>query len=83
MHEVQSTRALHGADCYIDHRLIRNTLRLTVRPPSHRHKPMRKLRVPAADDLIMGEIQRNAITQSLSREPTTTTSKYTSNHTMN
>ena len=36
LYEVQITRAMRGTECYTDHRLIRSTLRLTVRPPARR-----------------------------------------------
>ena len=48
LNEVQITRAMHGAECSTDHRLIRSTLRLTVRPPARRQKPRHKLNVHAA-----------------------------------
>ena len=32
LNEVQITRAIRGAECSTDHRLIRSTLRLAVRP---------------------------------------------------
>ena len=42
-HEVQIARTIRGAECFTYHRLIRSTLRLTVRPPARRQRPMRNL----------------------------------------
>ena len=82
LNEVQITRAMRGAVCSTDHRLISSTLRLTVRPPARRQKPKHKLNVHAAHNQnIIGEL-RNAIDQSLSSISTTTTLNCTSNLTM-
>ena len=48
LNEVQITRAMHGAECSTDHRLICSTLRLAVRLPSRRQTPRHKLNVHAA-----------------------------------
>ena len=82
MNEVQITRAMRGAECSTDHRLIRSTLRLTVRPPARRQKPRHKLYVHAAHNQKIREELRNAIDQSLSHISTTTTLNCTSNLTM-
>ena len=66
LNEVQITLAMRGAECSTDHRLIRSTLRLTVRPPARRQKPRHKLNVHAAHNQNIREKLRNAITQSLS-----------------
>ena len=79
LNEVQITRAMRGEECSTDHRLIHSTLRLTVRPPAHRQKPMRKLNVHAAHNEDIREELRNAIDQSLSHISTTTTLNCTSN----
>ena len=50
MNEMQITSAMRGAECSTDHRLIRSTLRLTVRPPARRQKPKHKLNVHAANN---------------------------------
>jgi exonuclease III len=41
--DVQITRAMRGADCWTDHRLIRTKLRLAVRPPVRKKAPMKRL----------------------------------------
>ena len=73
---------MRGAVCSTDHRLIRSTLRLTVRPPARRQKRMHKLNVHAAHNQNIREELRNAIDQSLSHISTTTTLYCTSNTTM-
>ena len=73
---------MHEAECSTDHRLIRSTLRLTVRPPSLRQKPKHKLNVHAAHSQNIREELRNAIDQSLSLISMTTTLSFTSNLTM-
>ena len=80
--EVQITRAMHGAECSTNHRLICSALRLTVRPPARRQKPMHKLNVHAAHNKNIREELRNAIAQYLSNISTTTTLKCSSNLTM-
>ena len=76
LNEVQITRAMRGAECSTDHRLIRSTLRLTVRPPACRQKPRHKLNVHAAHNQNVREELRNAIAKSLSHISTTTTLNY-------
>ena len=78
LNEVQITRAMRGAECSTDHRLIRSTLRLTVRPPARRQKLRHKLNVHAANYQNVREELRNVITQSLSHTSTTTTLNCTS-----
>ena len=68
MNEVQITRAMLGAECYTDHRLISST----VRPPARRQKATHKLNVHAAHNQDIREELRNAIAQSLSHISTTT-----------
>ena len=70
---------MRGAVCSTDHRLIRSTLRLTVRPPSRRQKSRHKLNVHAAHNQNIREELRNVIAQSLSHISTTTTLNCTSN----
>ena len=82
LNEVQITRAMRGAECSTDLRLIRSKLRLTVRPPARRQKPRHKLNVHAAHNQNIREELRNAIGQSLSHISTTTTLNCTSNLTM-
>ena len=82
LNEVQITRAIRGAECSTDHRLIRSILRLTVRPPVRRQKPRHKFNVHAAHNQNIREELRNAIYKSMSHISTTTTLNYTSNLTM-
>ena len=82
LNQVQNTRAMRGAECSTDHRLIRSILRLTVRPPACRQKPRHKLNVHAAHNQNIREELRNAIDQCLSRISTTTTLNCTSNLSM-
>ena len=82
LNEVQIIRAMRGAECSTDHRLISSPLRLTVRPPARRQKPRHKLNVHAAYNQDIREELRNAIAQSLSLISTTTTLNCTSNLTM-
>ena len=82
LNEVQITRATRVAECSTDHRLIRSTLRLAVRPFARRQKPMHKLNVHVAHDQNIREELRNAIDQSLSHISTTTILNCTSSLTM-
>ena len=77
--EAQITPAIRGEECSTDHRLIRSTIRLTVRPPPRTQKPVHKLNVHAANNLNIGEELRNAIAQPLSLISTTATLNCTSN----
>ena len=82
LNEVQITRAMRVAECSTDHRLIRSTLRLTVRPPARRQKPRHKLNVLAAHSHNIREELRNAIAKSLPHMSSATTLNCTSNLTM-
>ena len=82
LNEAKIARAMRGAECSTDHRIIRSTLRLTVRPPARRQKPRHKLNVHAAHKQNTREELHNAIDLSLSHISTTTTLNCTSNLTM-
>ena len=82
LNEMQITQAMRGAECSTDYRLICSTLRLTVRPPARRQKPIHKLNVHAAHNKNIREELHNAIDQSLSHISMTTTLNCTSNLTM-
>ena len=82
LNEVQIIRAMRGTECSTYHRLIRSTLRLTVRPPARRQKPRHKLNVRAEHNQNIREELRNANDQSMSHISTTTTLNCTWNHTM-
>ena len=79
---VQITRVMRGAECSTDHRIIRSTLRLTIRPPARRQRSMHKLKLHAAHNQNIREELCNAIAQSLSLISMTTTLNCTSNLTM-
>ena len=37
--DVLLTRAMRGAECWTDHRMVRISVRLQIRPPVHKRKP--------------------------------------------
>ena len=76
--EEQIIRAMCGAECSTDLRLICSTLRLIVRPPARRQKLMHKHNVHVAHNQDIREELCNAIAQSLSHISTTTTFNCTS-----
>ena len=82
LNEVKITRVMRGTEFSTDHRQIRSTLRLTVRPPARRQKPRHKLNVHAAHNPNIREELRNAFAQSLSHISMTTTLNCTSSLTM-
>ena len=82
LNEVLFARAMRGSECSTDHRLIRSTLRLTVRPPALGQKTRHKLNLHAAHNKNIREELRNAVAQSLFHISTTTTFNCTSNLTM-
>jgi len=43
--DVQITRVMRGAECWTDHRLVRTSLRIRIRPPVRKQKPQRRLNV--------------------------------------
>ena len=79
LNEVQITRAIRVSECSTDHRLIRSTLRLTVRKPARKQCINSMCMQPTTKT---SEELRNAIAQSLSHMSTTTTLNCTSNLTM-
>lgn len=48
--EVLITKAMRGAECWTDHRLLRCKIRLDVRPQQRRHPPARKINIQALQD---------------------------------
>ena len=36
---------MRGAECWTDHRLVRTSLRIRIRPPARKEKPQRRLNV--------------------------------------
>jgi len=45
LQDVQITRVMRGAECWTDHRLVRTSLRIRIRPPARKLKPKRRLYV--------------------------------------
>jgi len=45
LQDVQITTVMHGAECWTDHRLVRTSLRIRIRPPVRKQKPQRRLNV--------------------------------------
>ena len=45
MQYVQITRVTRGAECWTDHRLVRTSLRIRIRPPARKQKSQRRLNV--------------------------------------
>jgi len=43
--DVQITRVMCCAECWTDHRLVRTSLRIRIRPPARKQKPQRRLNV--------------------------------------
>jgi len=43
LQDVQITTVMHGAECWTDHRLVRTSLRIRIRPPVRKQKPQRRL----------------------------------------
>ena len=79
LNDVRIARAMRGAECSTDHRLIRFTLQLAFRPLDRRQKSMHKLNVHADHNQNIRDQLRNAIAQSLSHISTTTTLNCISN----
>jgi exonuclease III len=67
--DVQLTRAMRGAECWTDHRLIRSTFRMTVRPPLRRTQPAKRLNVRSLSDLNTRETLQNNLTEALINLP--------------
>ncbi len=43
LHEISITRAMRGAECWTDHRLIRSKIHLMIQPQNTRHQLPRRL----------------------------------------
>jgi len=58
--DVLLTRVMRGAECWTDHRMVRSTVRLQIRPLAHKHKPKKKLHVKACrDPSVQQELQES------------------------
>ena len=69
--EVRVTRAMPGADCWTDHRLIRAKLTLELRPPLRKTPPCRKLNCDALTSPHSANQLREQIALQLSKLPET------------
>jgi len=59
LRDVKITRAMRGADCWTDHRLIRSQLSMRVRPPSRMKQPCKRLNTNALlTEEVRGYFQR-------------------------
>jgi len=56
LRDVKITRAMRGADCWTDHRLIRSQFSMRVRPPSRMEQPCKRLNTNA---LLAEEVRGN------------------------
>jgi len=64
LHDVKITRAMRGADCWTDHRLIRSQLSMRVRPPARMKQPCKRLNTNA---LLSEEVFSTHIESSFQR----------------
>ena len=71
--EVRVTRAMRGADCWTDHRMIRAKLTLELRPPLRKTPPCRKLNCDALQSPHSVNQLREQIALQLSKLPETPT----------
>ncbi|KAK0135214.1 Craniofacial development protein 2 [Merluccius polli] len=71
LRDVLLTRAMRGAECSTDHRLICSALQLNVRLPARRQKPKHRLNVSAARDPAIKNELRRTIANSLPSDPPT------------
>ena len=69
--EVRVTRAMRGADCWTDHRLIRAKFTLELRPPLRKTPPCRKLNCDALKSPHSVNQLREQIALQLSKIPET------------
>ena len=67
--DVSITRAMRGAECWTDHRLVRSTMQLRIRPPARKQKPMKRLNVQACKDPATVEALQRCIEEKLQEVP--------------
>ncbi len=67
--DVLLTRAMRGAECSSDRKLIRSKMQLTVRPPVICHPPSKKLNCSILKDTEMGNVFRRTLEEKLSQHP--------------
>ena len=59
--DVHLTRAMRGAECWTDHRLVRASIQLNIRPPVRKRQPKKRLDVRACDDPLKVDLLRENI----------------------
>ena len=64
-HDVLLTRAMRGAECWTDHRMVRSTVRLHIRPLARKHKPKRKLNVKVCRDPSVEDALQQSVAEKL------------------
>jgi len=52
LRDVVITRAMRGADGWTDHRLVRTTMKLCIRPPARRQPPLSRLNLNSLNDPV-------------------------------
>jgi len=55
---VHLTRAMSGAECWTDHRLVRSSIQFNIRPPVRKRQPKKRLDVIACDDPLKVDLLR-------------------------
>ena len=63
--EVRTTRAMRGANCWTDHRMILMKINITIRPAIRRQKACRKLNCATLEDPKKKEEYKNALSARL------------------
>jgi len=63
--DVLLTRAMRGAECWTDHRLVVSKLLLTIRPPVRKQKPQQRLNVRACKDTAVQEDLQERLSDAL------------------
>jgi len=69
--DVHLTRAMRGAECWTDHRLVRASIQLNVRPPVRKQQPKKRMDVRACDDPLKVDLLRENIFAKLQSLPDT------------
>ena len=63
--DVLLTRAMRGAECWTDHRLVVSKLRLSIRPPVRKQKPQKRLNIKACKDTAVQEDLQKRLSDAL------------------
>ena len=70
-HDVLLSRAMRGAECWTDHRMVRSTIRLHICPLARKHKPKGKLDVKACRDPSVEDTLQQSVAEKLATIPDT------------